>query len=76
LFQQLNFYAFRKIKYADTIRIDPKLEAATANYCRFRHKPFLRGNPELLGEIKRMNGQKHKDKKITMLNLRKEEQIC
>jgi heat shock transcription factor 2 len=56
--QQLNFYAFRKIKYADSIRIDPKLEAETANYWRFRHEKFLRGKPELLSEIKRMNGQK------------------
>lgn len=56
--RQLNFYAFRKIKYADSIRIDPKLEAETANYWRFRHEKFLRGKPELLSEIKRMNGQK------------------
>lgn len=56
--RQLNFYAFRKIKYADTIRIDPKLEAETANYWRFRHEKFQRGRPELLQEIKRMNGQK------------------
>eukprot|EP00429_Kryptoperidinium_foliaceum_P029352 CAMPEP_0176141694 /NCGR_PEP_ID=MMETSP0120_2-20121206/72057_1 /TAXON_ID=160619 /ORGANISM="Kryptoperidinium foliaceum, Strain CCMP 1326" /LENGTH=430 /DNA_ID=CAMNT_0017477847 /DNA_START=465 /DNA_END=1757 /DNA_ORIENTATION=- len=56
--RQLNFYAFRKIKYADTIRIDPKLEAETANYWRFRHEKFQRGHPELLTEIKRMNGQK------------------
>lgn len=54
----MNFYAFRKIKYADTIRIDPKLEAETANYWRFRHEKFQRGHPELLSEIKRMNGQK------------------
>ena len=54
----MNFYAFRKIKYADTIRIDPKLEAETANYWRFRHEKFQRGKPELLSEIKRMNGQK------------------
>eukprot|EP00339_Tiarina_fusa_P014449 CAMPEP_0117051610 /NCGR_PEP_ID=MMETSP0472-20121206/35656_1 /TAXON_ID=693140 ORGANISM="Tiarina fusus, Strain LIS" /NCGR_SAMPLE_ID=MMETSP0472 /ASSEMBLY_ACC=CAM_ASM_000603 /LENGTH=426 /DNA_ID=CAMNT_0004765883 /DNA_START=216 /DNA_END=1496 /DNA_ORIENTATION=- len=60
--RQLNFYAFRKIKYADTIRIDPKLEAETANYWRFRHEKFLRGKPELLGEIKRMNGQKQQQK--------------
>lgn len=63
--QQLNFYAFRKIKYADTIRIDPKLEAETANYWRFRHEKFQRGKPELLGEIKRMNGQKQQQKKET-----------
>lgn len=61
--RQLNFYAFRKIKYADTIRIDPKLEAETANYWRFRHEKFQRGKPELLGEIKRMNGQKQQHKK-------------
>lgn len=60
--QQLNFYAFRKIKYVDTIRIDPKLEAETANYWRFRHEKFQRGKPELLGEIKRMNGQKQQQK--------------
>lgn len=63
--RQLNFYAFRKIKYADTIRIDPKLEAETANYWRFRHEKFQRGKPELLGEIKRMNGQKQQHKKET-----------
>lgn len=56
--RQLNFYSFRKIKYADTIRIDPKLEAETANYWRFRHESFRRGRPDLLTEIKRMNGQK------------------
>lgn len=61
--RQLNFYAFRKIKYADTIRIDPKLEAETANYWRFRHEKFQRGKPELLSEIKRMNGQKQQQKK-------------
>eukprot|EP00934_Nitzschia_sp_Nitz4_P003141 Nitzschia sp. Nitz4//scaffold225_size51843//44205//45738//NITZ4_006904-RA/size51843-snap-gene-0.5-mRNA-1//1//CDS//3329542702//3131//frame0 len=60
--RQLNFYAFRKIKYADTIRIDPKLEAETANFWRFRHDKFQRGKPELLGEIKRMNGQKQAKK--------------
>jgi len=56
--RQLNFYSFRKIKYADTIRIDPKLEAETANYWRFRHEHFRQGRPDLLTEIKRMNGQK------------------
>ena len=57
--RQLNFYSFRKIKYADTILIDPKLEAETANYWRFRHENFRKGHPELLTEIKRMNGQKN-----------------
>lgn len=61
--RQLNFYSFRKIKYADTIRIDPKLEAETANYWRFRHEHFRRGRPDLLTEIKRMNGQKKEGEK-------------
>lgn len=56
--QQLNFYSFRKIKNADTIRIDPELEAATANYWRFRHEYFRKDKPELLTKIKRMNGPK------------------
>ena len=60
--QQLNFYSFRKIKYADTIRIDPQLEAETANYWRFRHENFRRGRPDLLSEIKRMNGAKMEKK--------------
>lgn len=42
----------------DSIRIDPKLEAETANYWRFRHEYFQRGRPDLLLEIKRMNGAK------------------
>ena len=54
--RQLNFYSFRKIKYADTIRLDPKLEAATANFWRFKHENFQRGKPGLLNEIRRMNG--------------------
>lgn len=56
--RQLNFYSFRKIKNADTIRIDPELEAATANYWRFRHEYFRKDKPELLTKIKRMNGPK------------------
>lgn len=63
--QQLNFYSFRKIKYADTIRIDPQLEAETANYWRFRHENFRRGRPDLLSEIKRMNGGKTEKKDNT-----------
>lgn len=54
--RQLNFYGFRKIKYADTIKIDAKLEAETANFWRFRHEKFIRGKPELLIDIKRSNG--------------------
>jgi len=51
--RQLNFYAFRKIKTNDSIRIDPALEAATANYWRFYHPKFQKGKPEWLQEIKR-----------------------
>jgi heat shock transcription factor 2 len=51
--RQLNFYAFRKIKTNDSIRIDAALEAATANYWRFFHPKFQRGKPEWLQEIKR-----------------------
>jgi len=55
--RQLNFYGFRKIKYHDTIRIDPKLEAETANFWRFHHESFRRGRPDLLIEIKRHGGK-------------------
>ena len=58
--RQLNFYSFRKIKYADTIRLDPKLEAETANFWRFRHENFQRGKPQLLTEIKRMTAAQSK----------------
>ena len=54
--RQLNFYGFRKIKYADTIKIDAKLEAETANFWRFRHDKFQRGKPEWLSDIKRSVG--------------------
>ena len=55
--RQLNFYGFRKIKYADTIRIDTKLEAETANFWRFHHENFRRGRPDLLIAIKRHGGK-------------------
>ncbi|KAG7348905.1 HSF-type DNA-binding protein [Nitzschia inconspicua] len=51
--RQLNFYSFRKIRYNDEIRIDPELEALTANYWRFYHPKFQKGHPEWLTEIKR-----------------------
>ena len=60
LWQQLNFYAFRKIKYADSLRIDPQLEKETANYWRFRHEHFRRGRADLLSDIKRMNAAQPK----------------
>lgn len=64
--RQLNFYGFRKIKFSDTIKIDAKLEAETANFWRFRHENFLRGKPELLVEIRRSNSQSvtEKDKPV------------
>jgi len=51
--RQLNFYGFNKIKFSDSLRIDPKLEAATASYWRFKHDKFIRGRQDLLVEIKR-----------------------
>jgi len=51
--RQLNFYSFRKIKTNDSIRIDPELEKATANFWRFFHPKFQRGRPDLLKDIKR-----------------------
>jgi heat shock transcription factor 2 len=51
--RQLNFYGFKKVKYNDTLRIDEKLEAETANYCGFKHEKFQRGREDLLIEIKR-----------------------
>jgi heat shock transcription factor 2 len=50
--RQLNFYGFRKLKYSDNIRIDPK-DAETANYWRFKHEHFVRGKPDLLKNIRR-----------------------
>ena len=50
--RQLNFYSFRKIKTNDSIRIDPELEKATANFWRFFHPKFQRGRPDLLKDIK------------------------
>ena len=49
--RQLNFYAFRKIKTNDSIRIDPALEAATADHWRFLHPKFQRGKPEWLQDL-------------------------
>jgi len=60
--RQLNFYGFRKIKYSDTIIIDTKLEAETADFWRFKHDKFIRGKPELLTEIRRHNSQSSTEK--------------
>lgn len=53
----MNFYSFRKIKYGDSIRIDLETEKRTANYWRFKHENFRQGRPDLLSDIKRMNGK-------------------
>jgi HSF-type DNA-binding len=53
ILQQLNFYSFRKVKYHDSLRIDPEIEKETANYWRFKHENFQRGKPHLLTLIKR-----------------------
>lgn len=74
--RQLNFYGFRKIKYADTIKIDAKLEAETANFWRFRHEKFVRGKPELLIDIKRSNGHQSsstKNSAVTPIVVKSEE---
>jgi HSF-type DNA-binding len=63
--QQLNFYSFRKIKYGDSIRIDVETEKKTANYWRFKHENFRQGRPDLLTEIKRMNGKVPNDSSTT-----------
>lgn len=55
--RQLNFYGFRKIKFTDTIKIDAQLEKETRNFWRFKHESFVRGRPDLLGDIKRSNSQ-------------------
>jgi hypothetical protein len=56
--RQLNFYGFRKIKFADTIRINTALEQKTANFWRFRHDSFRKGREDLLVEIKRSNSNR------------------
>lgn len=56
--RQLNFYGFRKIKFADTIRINTALEQKTANFWRFRHENFRKGREDLLIEIKRSNSNR------------------
>jgi len=56
--RQLNFYGFRKIKFADTIRINTALEQKTANFWRFRHDNFRKGREDLLVEIKRSNSNR------------------
>jgi len=51
--RQLNFYGFHKIRYSDSLKIDPQLEAETANFWRFHNTNFKRGRTDLLCEIRR-----------------------
>lgn len=54
--RQLNFYGFHKIRYSDSLKIDPQLEAETANFWRFHNPNFKRGRTDLLSEIRRGKG--------------------
>jgi len=51
--RQLNFYGFRKIRFADTLKIDLQLEQEQKNFWRFKHESFRRGRKDLLKDIKR-----------------------
>jgi heat shock transcription factor 2 len=63
--RQLNFYGFRKIKFADTIKINTELEEKCSNFWRFKHPDFRRGREDLLIEIKRSNSGKEVRRKKT-----------
>jgi len=52
--RQLNFYGFRKVK-VENIKINTALEETEGKYWRFRHEHFLRGRPDLLGDIRKAN---------------------
>lgn len=49
----MNFYGFRKIRFADTLKIDLRLEREQRNFWRFKHESFRRGRQDLLKDIKR-----------------------
>lgn len=63
--RQLNFYGFRKIKFADTIKINTELEEKCSNFWRFKHPDFRMGREDLLIEIKRSNSGKEVRRKKT-----------
>ena len=52
--RQLNFYGFRKIKN-EPIKLSQGIDEADSKYWRFRHEYFIKGRPDLLGEIKKAN---------------------
>ena len=58
--RQLNFYGFRKVK-SEPIKISSPF-SEDSKYLRFRHEKFLRGRPDLLGEIKKANTHDSADK--------------
>jgi len=59
--RQLNFYGFRKIK-SDPIKLTSPLNDSESKYWRFRHEKFLKGRPDLLGEIRKANSTESPDK--------------
>ena len=59
--RQLNFYGFRKIK-SDPIKLNSPLNDLESKYWRFRHEKFLRGRPDLLGDIRKANATESPDK--------------
>jgi len=59
--RQLNFYGFRKIK-SDPIKLTSPHNDHESKYWRFRHEKFLRGRPDLLGEIRKANSTESPDK--------------
>lgn len=52
--RQLNFYGFRKIKNCP-IRLDETEKSDESKFWRFRHEKFVKGQPNLLGEIRKTN---------------------
>lgn len=58
--RQLNFYGFRKVK-SEPIKLSSPF-SEDSKYLRFRHEKFLRGRPDLLGEIKKANSHDSADK--------------
>ena len=59
--RQLNFYGFRKIK-SDPIKINTVANDIESKYWRFRHPKFLKGRPDLLGEIRKANQTESPDR--------------
>ncbi|GFH47123.1 hypothetical protein CTEN210_03598 [Chaetoceros tenuissimus] len=61
--RQLNVYGFRKIKN-EPIKISIGEEGPESKYCRFRHEFFLRGRPDLLCEIKKVDNSQGADQDV------------